>query len=165
MAAADSATSLKRDDLNLLVDTLVAAVRTAVGEMAGATVVAHSVHRPATAASPTDISVVVQLQSAELASIVFVFSEQTAAALAERILAESKTKVSRDLTDDCMCEFANVVAGQAKTCLAETAYEFTFSLPKIVDAKSLQSPADRTVVAFDCEAGPFHVELLRQSRD
>jgi len=165
MTTDDDASSLNRDDNNLLVDTLVAAVRTAIGEMAGATVIAHSVQRPATTASPADIAVVVELQSAKLALLVFGFTEQTAAALAERILAGSKTELSRELTDDCLCEFANVVAGQAKTCLAETAYEFTFSLPKIVDVGTLQSPTDRTALAFDCETGPFNLELLRKSSD
>jgi len=139
-----------------LTDALVAAVSTAIGEMAGVNVGAHLLDAMIASSSFADITVAVELQSSKLASIAFNFPAHTATALAERILSGTQVQVSNDLTMDCLCEFANVVTGQVKTLLAGTPYDFTFFVPTIADA-GWRLHTEQTVVIFESEIGRFDV--------
>ena len=66
--------------------------------------------------------------------------------------------VAADLVADAAGEFANVIAGQAKTILKGTDYHFTLSTPTVGPAADLP---DALVLPFDTDAGPFalHVAL------
>lgn len=139
------------------VDALAEAIRTAAGEMAGVPVVAGTM-----SAEPRDrwtgaIAVAIDLQSARFSRLDFLFPEPTATALATRILVEAPIEVSADLVRDCLCEFANVVAGQAKSLLAETPLAFTFSLPRVAEAAPMPSSPDceEPAMVFESEIGAW----------
>lgn len=146
-------TDTPADDRTCLVDALVAAVRTALGEMAGVGDVGHSEGQLPFDDAPGQVRVTVGLQSAALAQLVFQFPKSTAGALSDRILAETPPDVRAGLVNDCLCEFANVVAGQAKALLAETPFALTFSLPQIVNELPPRSTADVLSIRFESELG------------
>jgi CheY-specific phosphatase CheX len=56
-------------------------------------------------------------------------SNLTAAALARRVLSETRAHIDDALICDCLGEIANVTAGQAKALLHGTPYQFTFGTP------------------------------------
>ena len=70
--------------------------------------------------------------------LVLSFPAQTAAALAGRVLAEVAQAPDDDLVRDCMGELANVIAGQAKTLLAETPYQLLLATPSILSGAGLE---------------------------
>ena len=102
------------------------------------------------------------LTSASAEALILGFPQRTAAALASRILTGVTTEVDQNLIRDCMGEIANVVTGQAKALLAETAYRFVFALPPVVDdvKKFRHSPGlDCLMVVFTCDQGEFALQL------
>jgi CheY-specific phosphatase CheX len=79
-------------------------------------------------------------------------------ALAGRYLPAG-VALSPEIVDDTAGEFANVIAGQAKTMLKGTPYHFTLSTPQVGRAAPDDVPG--LTLAFFSDAGPFvlHVEL------
>jgi CheY-specific phosphatase CheX len=63
-------------------------------------------------------------------TMTLVLTANTAAQLAARYLPEG-TQLSGEMIDDVAGEFANVIAGQAKTILKGTRYHFTMSVPAV----------------------------------
>src|SRR5262249_12312973 len=117
-----------------LVEALITAVSTALGEMARTDVSAHKVQRGTVPRALEELGVAVPLQSRTQSMLMLVFPGATALALATRILPDTAQPIDEWLVRDCMSEIANVVAGQAKALLAGTPHEFTFALPKVVAA-------------------------------
>jgi chemotaxis protein CheX len=146
-----------------LLQPFVEATRAALGEMAGAEVAAHAPYRTSNHGCLGDVAALVALTSATPFAMVLSFPEGTAWALAKRILAESTKEVDENLVLDCVGEVANVIAGQAKALLAATAYEFAFSLPRVLHgagAGPARPGQDRLVIAFTSECGEFALELF-----
>lgn len=63
-------------------------------------------------------------------TMTLVLTTETASQLAARYLPEG-TQLSDEMIDDVAGEFANVIAGQAKTILKGTSYHFTMSTPVV----------------------------------
>lgn len=156
---ADRIESLTAEDRAFLVESLVAATRTVLGEMAG---VENLTVRPRNDQESSAVRIVVDLQSVTLSQVVFNFPEMTAAALAGRILADVPAGARSGLTEDCLCEFANVVAGQVKAKLTDTKMAFAFSLP-VVSKNAAEmagiSIANETIISFESEIGPLTVQV------
>jgi chemotaxis protein CheX len=109
-----------------------------------------------------EISAVLRLTCAAEAFLILSFPERTAAALATRMLAGVPAKIDEQLIQDCVGEIGNVVAGQAKTLLAGTPYDFAFSLPNVlVGVNTPPAPGlDCLVVDFDGDLGEFALRLF-----
>jgi chemotaxis protein CheX len=147
-----------------LVEPFIAATSAALAEMAGTEVAVGEVYQTTHAPSLGDLAARVELLSTPQRTLVLHFPEQTAAALAGRFLAGAAGEVNEPLVRDCVGEMANVVAGQAKTLLADTPYQFTFSLPRVMAGAGAELPAspgrDCVIVRFGTEAGPFALQLF-----
>jgi CheY-specific phosphatase CheX len=65
-----------------------------------------------------------------------VLTTDTASQLAARYLPEG-TQLTEEMIDDVAGEFANVIAGQAKTILKGTLYHFTMSTPVVTRPERL----------------------------
>jgi len=76
-------------------------------------------------------------------TMTLVLTTTAASQLAARYLPPD-THLSEELIDDVAGEFANVIAGQAKTILKGTPYHFSMSTPEVTRAVS---PADLTQIA------------------
>jgi CheY-specific phosphatase CheX len=145
-------------------DELVEAVATAVPfslrEMAAVEAVVRGT-RPATEADQTaDVSAVVQLSASGCRwRLVMSFPKQTAAALAQRILAGTVDEVPADMVGDCMGEVANVVAGQAKGLLVGSPSHFTLSTPSVRTGGPVEVASGLWVIQFDSDVGEFTVHL------
>jgi CheY-specific phosphatase CheX len=65
---------------------------------------------------------------------------------------------------DCMGEIANIIAGQAKALLHGTPNHFVFSTPTVTLGEQKMVFKDKMtslVIAFECEQGPFALQLCR----
>jgi chemotaxis protein CheX len=146
-----------------LLEPFITAACTALREMAEIEVAVESVYQTTLDRALGDIGAVIQLRSGGEGSLVISFPQQTAAALAGRILAGVTQKVNEDLIRDCVGEIANVVAGQAKALLADGPYRIAFSLPQIVvSANDFRPPPglDALVVVFGSDQGGFALQLF-----
>jgi chemotaxis protein CheX len=145
-----------------LLEPFIEAARAALAEMATTEVVAEEVGRMQLSRPLGDLAAFLPLQFASEGLMVLNFPQQTAAALAGRMLAGITETVDEGLIRDCLGEIANVVAGQAKTLLAGTAYQFTFDVPRVVAGTShvgAGSGREWLVVAFGSDQGPFSLGL------
>jgi len=161
--AAEGAQPVSAEIRDRLLEPFITATRAALGEMANTEVVVRTVCRNPGPHALSDISVVLRLTSATEGTLVLTFPEQTAAALARRILAGVSAEVDEQLIRDCVGEIGNVVAGQAKALLAGTPYHFAFSLPRIVAGVDDLQPApglDCLAVAFNSEQGEFTLRMF-----
>lgn len=98
---------------------------------------------PDAAISGPVVSAVIRLQRPIPGAMTLLLGAETAAHLAARYLPEG-TVLTADLIDDVAGEFANVIAGQAKTILKGTPYHFTMTTPVVTRG---QSPAKWPVAA------------------
>src|SRR5262249_10845433 len=57
---------------------------------------------------------------------------QTAHGMAKRVLGDAGEPMDERMVLDCIGELANVLAGQAKSLLANSSHHFSFSLPKVM---------------------------------
>jgi chemotaxis protein CheX len=147
-----------------LLEPFIAATCTTLGEMNGIEVVVKSVSQ-STADEPGEVvTAVLELVSEAIGRLVLRFPRQTAVAFARRFLAGVKDEIDEDLTRDCIGEIANVVAGQAKAMLAETAYRFAFSIPRVVvaDCPELRTRVGQKclVISFSSCLGGFTLQLF-----
>lgn len=149
------------------VDSFVNATVVALAEMAGTEVAVREVYQSTLGAPWCDISAVLEIKSATEGLLVLGFPERTAAAIAERVLAGVQEEINETLVRDCIGEVANVIAGQAKTLLAGTPHQFTYSLPQVVVGKpppsNLEWSHSCIVIVFVSELGEFtmHLALAR----
>jgi len=146
-----------------LLEPFIAATRAALAEMAGTEVIVRAAVQTGLSQALGDVSAVVRLTSATNSYLVLGFPKRTAATLAERVLDHVLKAIDDDLICDCMGEIANVVAGQAKTLLAGTPYQFSFSLPRVVigtASELVPSPGqDYLAVVFDTDLGEIAMQL------
>lgn len=89
-------------------------------------------------------------------------AEPSAEKLAARYLPP-ETPLAADLVDDTVGEFANVVAGQAKTMLKGTPFHFSLSTPAVTRSPNgdsrRDSAGDRVAVLVGFEEGQLRLEI------
>jgi chemotaxis protein CheX len=148
-----------------LLQSFVSATRDTLREMANTEAVVRSIdHNPPGSPSAAGITAVISLGSATQGYLLLNFSEETATAVARRVLAGVTNDSSETIVADCLGEVANVVAGQAKALLAETPFRVTLSIPKVVTDPTAERDLSRGLhcqsVVFDTELGAFTLHLL-----
>jgi CheY-specific phosphatase CheX len=141
-----------------LVDSFIAAARDALSAMASADVAVEAVRRTPLAPSLGAISVQLTVSSVEELELQFIFPAATATAFARRILGGVATQPDLALVQDCMAEIVNVIAGQAKAMLADSANRFTYSIPKVLSGAAGNAAAC-LAIAFVSDLGAFGVQL------
>jgi chemotaxis protein CheX len=153
----------------LIVKAFITATTVALAEMANTEVAVREVCHATLVEPWGDIAAVVGIKSMTKGLVVFSVPKQMAAAIAERVLGNVREEVNDTLVRDCLGEIANVIAGQAKTLVAGTPYQLTFSLPDIVVADQTASKPDRArgclVVFFHSDLGEFTLRLALDSDD
>jgi CheY-specific phosphatase CheX len=91
-------------------------------------------------------------------SMSLVLTADTAAKLAARYLPMGVVPTA-EIIDDVAGEFANVIAGQAKTMLKGTHYHFNLSMPTVLRADDgwcqPATPIPIVTLGFNCEFGEF----------
>ena len=146
-----------------LLEPFIAAASLTLAELAQTELAVRSVYRTALPRTLGDISAVLGLTAEGGEVLVLSFPAPTAAALAGRVLAEVTQAPDDDLVRDCMGELANVIAGQAKTLLAETPYQLLLATPSILSGAGLEvgsrPGAEGLVVVFGSDAGDFALQL------
>lgn len=110
------------------------------------------------------VSAVLEIRSARLDQVVLCLPQQTAAALAERVLAGAVPEgIDESMVRDCAGELVNVTAGQAKALLSGTPDRLSFSTPKVFAGPGQPlreaKPAGCHVVTFDSEVGELALRL------
>jgi chemotaxis protein CheX len=151
-----------------LLEPFISAACMTLAELAQTELAVRSVYRTATPRTFGDISAVLGLTAEAGEVLVLSFPAPTATALAGRILAEVTPAPDDDLVRDCMGEVANVIAGQAKTLLAETPYQLLLATPSILSGAGLEigsrPGAEGLVVVFGSDAGEFALQVCMHWR-
>ena len=94
------------------------------------------IHNPLDSSPGTFVSASLTLKRNVPGTMSLVLTEETASRLAARYLPEG-TALNREIVDDVAGEFANVIAGQAKTVLKGTPHHYTISTPVVTRATSV----------------------------
>jgi chemotaxis protein CheX len=152
----------EQDDREQIVEPFVSAVCFTLREWVGSEAFVRAVSQGAAAPAGADLVAVLPLRSALEGALVLLFPPATAAALADRVLAEVPEERDEALVRDCLGELANVIAGQAKALLAETPYRFTFATPTVTSGSGPGiRPERHTVwqVSFSSDLGDFALQL------
>lgn len=142
-----------------LSDPFIEAVTVTLREMAGVEAAARPAYRAAADEAFGDISAELDLTSGSAGCLVVSFPAATAAVVADRVLREVAGEPDTEMIRDCVGEVANVIAGQAKALLAATHHRFSFTPPMLIDGPHRPTFADRLVIPFDTDAGPFTLQL------
>jgi chemotaxis protein CheX len=152
----------------VLLEPFIAAASMTLAELAHTELAVRSIYRVAPPRTLCDISAVLGLTAAGGEVLVLSFPASTAAALAGRILAEVNQAPDDELVRDCIGELANVIAGGAKTLLAETPYQLLLATPSILSGAGLDIAsgpgAESLVAVFGSDAGPFTLQVCMQWR-
>jgi CheY-specific phosphatase CheX len=144
-----------------MVEAFVTATRVSLEEMAGLNVIVRSVSKRGGTWANGDVVAVVGLTWGYLELHI---PSATARTMAAGILEGVASDPDEALVQDCMGEVANVIAGQAKTLLAETPHAFTFLVPEVAWGRVPLVPEDfvgeRCVITFGSAPGDFALQLL-----
>jgi chemotaxis protein CheX len=112
--------------------------------------------------SPTppaaDICAAIELRRHPPGLLACAFPAAVVEALARRYLPPG-VALTPDLLDDAAGEFANVIAGQAKSMLKGTPFHFALSTPVVTRCgfPTRTRSAPGTELAFECDAGLFRL--------
>jgi chemotaxis protein CheX len=146
-----------------LLGPFIEAASLTLSELARTELVVRSLYRTATPRTLGDLSAVLGVTAEGDGVLVLSFPSRTATALAERIFAEVPQAPDEGLIRDCMGEVANVIAGQAKTLLAETPYQLVLATPSILTGAGhefgARPGAEGLAVVFASDAGDFVLQL------
>jgi chemotaxis protein CheX len=146
-----------------LLEPFISGASLTLAELAQTELAVRSVYRTALPRTLGDISAVLGLTAEGGEVLVLSFPAPTAAALAGRVLAEVNVVPDDDLVRDCIGELANVIAGQAKTLLAETPYRLILATPSVLAGPGLEvgsrQDIQALVVVFGSDAGEFALQL------
>lgn len=126
-----------------------AAATTALQEMTSLDSFVTSI-QPATLPGPF-VTASLQLLRPIPGKLTLILRIESAKDLANRYLPPG-TVITEELVDDVAGEFANVIAGQAKTILKGTPYHFSLSTPEVTHT-------DVSVTAADTAEGILAIEL------
>jgi CheY-specific phosphatase CheX len=146
-----------------VVEAFSSAAITALQELAQVEALPVSSHQDqsTTLAEPV-VAATIRLQRMPPGSMSLVLAAKTAANLAARYLPQGTT-LTEEIIDDVACEFANVMAGQAKTILKGSPYHFHLSIPAASRASSFsqlpKTPPRALSVVLSSELG----EILLQA--
>lgn len=146
-----------------LLEPFISAASLTLSELAQTEPAVRSVYRTALPRTLGDISAVLGLTAEGDGVLVLSFPARTAVALAGRVFSEVNQVPDDDLVRDCMGEVANVIAGQAKTLLAETPYQLVLATPSVLSGAGLEfgsrPDAKGLVVVFGSDVGDFALQL------
>lgn len=116
---------------------------------------------PSTINGPVVIATIHLLRDSP-GSMSLVLTTDTAAKLASRFLPAGVV-LTPEIIDDVAGEFANVIAGQAKTMLKGTPHHFNLSMPAVSRADDGWShpaqPIPNVSLRFNCELGEFLLQV------
>jgi CheY-specific phosphatase CheX len=158
-------------------EPFVSAASLAIREMTGVEVIDGG-NESSIPSSPRDIAALIPLTTASLdGALILRCPEPTAAALARLYLTQIVQEPDDTMIRDCVGEFANVIAGQAKGILSGTPDQFSFAPPDIfadpesstffgTSATDASSQGDNLIIVFHSPVGDFvlHVSLhVRES--
>lgn len=110
----------------------------------------------------TDVYATIVLRHEPPGRMILSFPVATLESLAGRYLAGAAA-LTPELVDDAAGEFANVIAGQAKTMLKGTPDHFLLSTPLVVRERDSRSGPERestAILHFECDAGNFRLEIV-----
>ncbi|MBF0197426.1 MAG: chemotaxis protein CheX [Planctomycetes bacterium] len=109
-----------------------------------------------------DISGIMGLSGDVSGSIILSFEAKTACKIVGNMLGASYDTIDDDVKDGIQ-EIVNLVAGQAKTMLADTEYHFQISIPTCIIGANHQVNHKKgvpcVVAEFDLEGSPFTLEV------
>jgi chemotaxis protein CheX len=143
----------------VLIESFATAVSMTFSEMAGVEAVVHGKGWTIGTEGLADLSVSLRLSAGSGGWLALSFPARTALDVTLRILKEVGCEVDESIIQDCVCELTNVTAGQAKTLLFGTPYQFTFSTPNVLPIISAELEPRRFVIRFDSEVGEFALHL------
>lgn len=139
-----------------VVEAFTSAALTALRELTQIEAFADHPPRDAAERSENMVSAALRLLRPVPGTLLFVLTAPVAERLAARYLPPD-TELTDEMIGDVVGEFANVIAGQAKTILKGTLYHFSMSTPVVTRAASLaQLPGARQtqlITALDSELG------------
>lgn len=109
-----------------------------------------------------DISGIMGLSGDVSGAIVVSFVKETACKVVGNMLGTTYTEINDEVKDGIQ-EIVNLIAGQAKTMLADTEYHFQISIPTCIIGKNHQVNHKKGVpcimATFELEGTPFTVEV------
>src|SRR5262245_9851393 len=139
-----------------VVDAFTSATITALQELTQVEVFPDALSSVATESCEPLVSATIRLLRSKAGAMSLTLTAATAARLAGRYLPDGTT-LTEEMIDDVAGEFANVIAGQAKTILKGTVYHFNLSTPIVVRGASfaqLPEESQSTLIAvLSCELG------------
>ena len=115
----------------------------------------------ATEGAENFVQATLQLKRSVPGKLTLILTEDAASRLAARYLPGG-TLLTKEMIDDVIGEFANVIAGQSKTMLKGTPYHFTLSTPVVARVESfarLPEDAGTLIAALGFDAGQLLVIL------
>ena len=147
-----------------LATLFIEAVTGSIGEMTHIEPVAREVRRAEFDARSGDVWVLVGSFPRSPDCLTLSLPMKTARSMAERVLADVREPIDDRMVLDCIGELANVLAGQAKSLLANSPYRFSFSLPRVMLAPDANLLAhlgcDCLRMIFDSEVGEFALQVV-----
>ena len=109
-----------------------------------------------------DISGIMGLSGSVSGSIIVSFVKQTACKVVGNMLGTTYTELNDEVKDGIQ-EIVNLIAGQAKTLLADTEYHFQVSIPTCIIGANHQVNHKKgvpcIVAEFELDGDPFTVEV------
>jgi CheY-specific phosphatase CheX len=149
-------------------DKLLEAFSQSVGaimrEMAGADVSSVTLCSTKCDEMPDHVSVVLDLEGSSKGRLLLRFPKPTAEALASRIMGKTRWDEDDALLCDCLGEFANIVAGRAKTLLASTTDRFSYGVPVSQVEQGFRpqrdDSGDRCALQFTSDVGDFLIQFI-----
>jgi CheY-specific phosphatase CheX len=109
-----------------------------------------------------DVTATVLLRHEPPGQLVLSFPLPVLSDLVERYVAGAAA-ITPELLDDAAGEFANVIAGQAKTMLKDTPAHYWLSTPVVARSASTNLPfslgSSAVAWVFDCDSGTFTLQL------
>lgn len=151
-----------RDDVPppLVVEAFSAAALTALEELVQVSAALDDAPQPPRTPDENWLLAVVELLRPRPGRLTLLVPAAAAADLARRYLPPG-APLSDALVDDVVGEFANVIAGQAKTALQGTPYHYALSLPRVQRVRAAELPPAAGSFALRFESGRLcaHLEL------
>lgn len=141
-----------------VVEAFSAAAVTALEELVQIAAVLDDAPRAPHASDETCVLAAVRLARRLPGRLTLSLAVQTAEDLARRYLPPG-APLTEAIIDDVVGEFANVIAGQAKTALHGTPYHYTLTLPSVVRTRAADIPPAASAFALRFETGCLSVYL------
>ncbi len=162
-ASSEEAQTVSRAVRDQFLEPFITAVDLTLREWASTEVVVQSVFRTKHYQVLGAVASRLDLRFRNPGALVLAFSEQTATALARRILNGTSVACDLGMAGDCVGETANVIAGHAKAILAPTPYAFAFSTPTQLTTGQevvMDADSDCLVILFGSDLGEFLLQLF-----